>query len=260
MKVRWGLVLAAAAIPVALWMAPAAIGGTSKSAGGGAGAGFAARVAGPVAQWAKRSPGERGLGALLSSKPWRAPTSGPGAPTQRVLPTIRDRPTPGPILGAGPANLAGPPAIPPETVPTPVDFVPAVPVGPQPIGGPVWPAYYGPSLSPGGGPGGPFPGSPPVVPGEPGAPDVPVVPGVPEVPGGPEVPVVPVIPGVPVTPVFPGGPGDGPSTPPTPPLPPSAVPEPATWLMMIVGFFSIGLSIRRARLRPAPAWRRRDPR
>lgn len=118
--------------------------------------------------------------------------------------------------------------------------------------------YGGGPVPPGGPPGGP-PTEPPVTP-----PDVPVVnpPPTEPPPGGPptEPPVGP--PGGP-----PVGPPDGPPTgPPTgppvgppeeppvgppvgPPTPPSTpVPEPATWAMLILGYFGLGAALRSARL------------
>lgn len=261
MKARWGLAAAAVAIPAALWMAPVAIGGdrTSSSTSGGAQTGHSARVVDPLALWAQRSPGVRALGALLNSKPGSGPIAGSGGPpTQRVLPTIRDRPRPGPIAGGEPAGPTGPTGSPPEPLPPPPGFLPGAPILPEPVGAPPWypdgPGFTGGS---GGGLGGPFPSFPPVGPGTPDvplAPDVPMTPDVPlapDGPGGPDGPVVPGVPVAPVTPVVPGGPGDWPTSPPIPPFPPSAVPEPGTWLMMILGFFAIGISIRRARGRRA---------
>lgn len=44
------------------------------------------------------------------------------------------------------------------------------------------------------------------------------------------------------------GPGPGPTPPVIPPVnPPGGVPEPATWAMMIIGFFSVGAAMRRRR-------------
>ncbi len=57
----------------------------------------------------------------------------------------------------------------------------------------------------------------------------------------PEPPIFP-----PSSPPEPPRPGPDPKDPPPPPPPDSAVPEPATWAMMLVGFFAIGGAIRRA--------------
>nr|WP_293860024.1 PEPxxWA-CTERM sorting domain-containing protein [Sphingomonas sp. SCN 67-18] len=57
--------------------------------------------------------------------------------------------------------------------------------------------------------------------------------------GGP--PGTPGFPFVPGSPGGPGGPsGPNPPTPPNPPGPPPAVPEPAAWIQMIIGFGVIG--------------------
>lgn len=58
-----------------------------------------------------------------------------------------------------------------------------------------------------------------------------------------------------------GGPapiGEGPITPapPTPPLITSAVPEPSTWMLLLIGFAAVGASIRRAKASQAPGRRR----
>jgi hypothetical protein len=65
--------------------------------------------------------------------------------------------------------------------------------------------------------------------------------------GGGTTPAAVVPPGPPpvVPPVVPP-----PVPPPPPPVPP--IPEPATWLSMILGFFVVGVAIRRARFRPKP--------
>jgi hypothetical protein len=44
-----------------------------------------------------------------------------------------------------------------------------------------------------------------------------------------------------------------PFSPPTPPHPPGAVPEPATWAMLIVGFFGLGAQLRRSNRRARSA-------
>jgi hypothetical protein len=97
-----------------------------------------------------------------------------------------------------------------------------------------------------GGGGGLYPGGGYPIVGFPG------VPGFPGFPGGPVgpiviVPVTPGTPGTPGGPDVPGGPGT-PGTPGTPVTPPpSAVPEPASWAMMVLGFGFAGGAIRRRR-------------
>lgn len=208
----------------------------------GATTALAALAADPLSLFAMRSPGRRSPGALLNSKPPRAPTEEP--PTQRVLPTVRERPKPPPLAGDEPG--APPMALPPDTLGPPPSLLPGSPAGPAPVGGTPFYPYFGPPLigGPGGGPGGPYPQVPPIIPGGPDGP-----PSEPDGPIAPSNPDVPVVPGTPEFPIVPGGP-DGPTPPPPgPPLPPSPVPEPATWLMMILGVFSIGQALRRARIR-----------
>lgn len=54
--------------------------------------------------------------------------------------------------------------------------------------------------------------------------------------------------------VIPGGGGGGGTTPVEPPPPPPAVPEPATWLNLLLGFAALGWALRRGRRRkPAHA-------
>jgi hypothetical protein len=62
-------------------------------------------------------------------------------------------------------------------------------------------------------------------------------------PGGPTGPIILVPPVVPPTP----------PTPPVPPIPPVAVPEPASWMTMMLGMALVGRSIRRRRGRTRPA-------
>lgn len=113
---------------------------------------------------------------------------------------------------------------------TPGGFVPGGGPGVTPVGGFVFP---------GGGPGGPGgPGQPPV--GPPTQP--PVIPPdqPPVVPPDQPPPVIPPV--IPPPPVFP------PVVPPVvPPVitPPGGIPEPATWAMMITGFFGVGVALRR---------------
>lgn len=244
MKIRWGWA-AVAVVPVLVWMSAAAMGG---GADGGGSRTLAAVVGDPLSFLAKRSPGGRGAGALLSTKPHRAAVGAAAAPpAQRVLGRVRERPPIIPPLegvapmAAAPSDM-GPLASIAQPGVTPGGATPVF--GGPPMGEPGLP-YTGPD---GGGP----------TPTLPGTPEVPVVPVVPIVPGVPVLPpVVPVVPVVPVEPVVPGGPPDRPVTPIPPVVPvipggpvspptPSAVPEPASWVIMLVGFFTVGWSIRRS--------------
>lgn len=155
-------------------------------------------------------------------------------------------------------------ALPPEAKPAAQRLLDEI-AGPEPVGelaptqlaanegapalgapGAGWPiGFGGPGGRSGGGGGG---GQPPGGGGEP-----PVVPPT-EPPVGPPVgpPVVPEIP--PIPPVTPEPPVVPPVVPPVipPVIPPvSAVPEPATWAMMIIGFFGLGAAIRSNRARPS---------
>lgn len=80
-----------------------------------------------------------------------------------------------------------------------------------------------------------------------------LAPGAPPVGGNPPLPI-PGVPGGAIIPPPPGGGGGGgggnPPPPPGPPPPPpvvTPVPEPATWIMMIVGVGMIGWQLRRRR-------------
>lgn len=140
----------------------------------------------PASIFSGRSPGERGPGALTSSKPhlttWQ--------PSERVLSPVLERP-----------GTAGQPA--PASLPEQVA------------------AAIGPGASPAaGGPGG-------------GIAPVPLpIPGLPGSSGG----IIPL-----------GGGGSGGGNPLPPPPVVTAVPEPATWIMMIAGVALIGLQLRRRR-------------
>jgi hypothetical protein len=170
-----------------------------------------AALKGPLDLFAERSPGGRGARALISIKPIKGPH-------ERVLSTVRERPAgippvvDSPIFTAS-AAVASIPMIPPQYDSQPVDRFFAPP-----------PAAFFP-----GSPQGFIPGSPPqgLVPGSP--PSEPIVP-----PTGPDVPPIIVGPPPPGTPV-------PPSVPETPPPVTIVLPEPATWAMMILGLFAIGL-------------------
>jgi hypothetical protein len=164
----------------------------------------------PLALFAERSPGRRDARALHPLKSIKGPH-------ERVLSTVRERPIPPavdlPVFAAVPEPVASIPIIPPQ-----YDTQPAGQITPPAAFFPGPPAF--------------FPGPPPFFPGSP-----PLTPGFP--PTGPGVPPVTVVP---------------PSTPETPPIVPEtptppvtiALPEPATWAMMILGLLAIGLR-RRAR-------------
>jgi hypothetical protein len=159
--------------------------------------GIIAALEDPLALFAERSPGERGAGPLLSTKP--------GGPAERVLSGVRDR---DPAAGA-------PPAVAPITP----DDIAALGNGVPGDGG-----------LPGGGdaPGQALGNASPFF-----APFTPAGFGDPGDPGIVRSPTPP---------------GDGPPGFPPPPLGGvTAVPEPATWAMLILGFFGIGAALRRRR-------------
>lgn len=181
MKRRRGLALAVVALTALTWAATVAV--SRSGAGERSMAVLTALVRDPLSLLAMRSPGERGAGALLSSKPFRA-SRPDDAPVERVLSVVRERP---PFAYGAPMSLRElePPVM--EGLPPEPDFLPTIPFGPE-IEGPViveWPSPLWP-------------------------------------------------PGL-------GGGGDGGKPPPQTP-----VPEPATWTMMILGFFAAGFMIRRA--------------
>ena len=166
--------------------------------------GIIAALADPLALFAARSPGERGAGALLSTKP--------GGPAERVLSEVRDR---DPAAGDPPADPVAP--ITPDDVAALGNGVPSDGGLPGGAGGPG---------GGGGAPGGVSPFFAPFTP--------------------------PSFGGAPRGPGFAGPPpGDGPPgigiIPPPPLGGVSTVPEPATWAMLILGFFGAGAALRRAR-------------
>lgn len=155
-----------------------------------------------------------------------AELAGPTAPRQEVEgaapptvePGVVDTPTPGPDFPGGPPT-GGPPIVP----------------GPPGIGGPGTPGGPGnPPVAPPGPPVVP-PDTPPVVP--PLGPPAPLVIDQPP-PGPPGTPPTDVPPGV-IRPEF------------TPPIVPAAIPEPASWAMLLLGFFGLGVGLRLRRSRAA---------
>ena len=142
----------------------------------------------PLSLFAGRSPGERGAGPLLSTKPG-------GGPQERVLSTVRDR------------DPTGDPAAPPEPGLLPDAGLPGAPAGDGALpSGAVADDQFGPF-------GAPFSAF--------NAPPGEINPG--------RALIAP---------------------PPTDPVT-SAVPEPATWAVMILGFFAVGWAMRRrAHLQP----------
>lgn len=183
----------------------------------------------PMTLFAERSPGGRAEGALLPTKP----------PRERVLSTIRERDPAGTLPGVEDPVVAGVPEAGAPGGPAPEERVlsgerEGLPGGGAPggFGGPGGFAPFG------GAPGGLIPENfATAPPGGPGDPGVPGDPG-PDGPGNP-------IPGTPPGLLDPGPGPDGPGIPPGLPGGGSPVPEPATWAMMLLGFFAIGAAIRR---------------
>jgi len=163
----------------------------------------------PLSLFAERSPGGRGLGALLSTKAGFKPH-------ERVLSTVRERPdippeANSPVFSA-PQALESPPGTLPEDQVTgpaasgpPFSNTPFLYPGPPPEGVPPTGTPPGEGIPPGGTP----PGGPP--------------------PQGP--------PDTPTTPPTTSGP------------PPDTIliPEPATWMMLVAGIVAIGMAARRRR-------------
>jgi len=153
----------------------------------------------PASIFSGRSPGERGPGALTSSKPHLSTWQ----PSERVLSPVLERP-----------GTAGPPA--------PAELPEQVAAALGPVGSPA-----------AGGPGGGIVPVPLPIPGVPGSSGGIIPPGGGGSSGGGS-----------------GGGGSSGGNPPPPPPPPpvvTAVPEPATWIMMIAGVALIGLQLRRRR-------------
>lgn len=168
----------------------------------------------PLTLFAERSPGGRAEGALLPTKP----------PRERVLSTIRERDPTGTLPGVDDPVVAGVPETAGPGGPAPEERVLSGERDGFPGGGGGAPGGFAPF---GGAPGGLIPENF-VTPGDPGTPGGPGDPG----PGdpGPGGPDNPGLPGPPPGLLDPGG---------------APVPEPATWAMMLLGFFAIGTAIRR---------------
>ena len=166
--------------------------GKVGTAAGGGGALMAA-LEDPLALFEARSPGGRGAGTLLSTKPGLAAAG----PEERVLADVRQR-DPGIAPGTDPVFGIGPDAIAPGGSP-PLDDPGAG--GPSSGGSPSDPPSGDSFGAPGSSPFFSNPGQALIQPPSAGAP-----------PGDPGIP---------------------------------AVPEPATWAMLIIGFFAIGSVLRR---------------
>jgi hypothetical protein len=178
-----------------------------------------------LALLAERSPGSRPNGALIASKPLAQSAA---RPRQYAMPRLRERVAPGGL--AAPVQSFGQPAalFPRDASAVPLENIPSV-TGPG--------SYY---PFPGGGdlPGGII--IPPVATGT-------IPPGLGTPPGGGGL--------------LPGGSNNPPgnSVPPGVGRPnspaPTAVPEPATWLNLIIGFGAVGMVMRAKRWKPASrAW------
>lgn len=171
----------------------------------------------PLSLFAERSPGGRAEGALIPVK-------------ERVLSTVRERDPAGTLPGVEDPVVAGVPEGAAPAGPAPEERVlsgerEGLPGGGAPggVGGPGGFAPFG------GGPGMLAPENFATAPPDTGGPGDPGDPGL--VPGGPGNPGIPGVP--------PGLPGGG-----------APVPEPATWAMMILGFFAIGAALRRRNALP----------
>jgi len=177
-RVAYGVSLAAC-ISAASWISTSALGGNLAAGGSMAAVGTVLRD--PLALFGARSPGERGAGALLSSKPFGVDDR---EPVEQALATGPERPPSIYPLAGLPIGVEAPELTP---LMLPGDLLP--PMDP-----------FSPELD------------------EP-VEDVPIL-------VGPDLVVV-------------VGGGDE-------LLPPSQAPEPMTWAMMVLGFFALGASIRRA--------------
>jgi len=172
----------------------------------------------PLSLFAERSPGRR-AGPLLSTK-------AKAGPHERVLSTVREREPANPVFAEAPAPIADIPIIPPQYDAPPLDIATGEPQPFFPATPPVPPGFFIPGELPGtNNPPGNPPGNPPDNP--PGTP-----PGNPPGENPPGTPPGENPPGPPITP-----PGNPPVVTP--------IPEPATWTVMVLGLFALGMAARR---------------
>lgn len=214
----------------------------------------------PLRLFAERSPGVRGDGVLLSIKPERMAA----IPHERVLSGVRERdpapfiapdipdyivPAQDPGTGGALPNVAsdnpgsgtGNPGFGPSPVPPLRRRLGAIPQGQ---------AAGAPPVLPGGAGDGVTPEDPaiglPLLPADAGDGVTPLDPGLVLPPAAPALPIIaladpPLIPGLVSDPPTDPGPGSGPTIPPDTTQGPgtTAVPEPATWTMMLLGLIAV---------------------
>jgi len=180
------------------------------------------------------------------------------SPAIQALPPAAEKPPAQVLLDA----LTGPAVAPPAPT-TPNDYISGTPDDEGGGGGPFFPAGGGvpggftsggggqpPIVPPGGGqPPPPDTGLPPILPPDGGQPPIILPPGPPGPPDTGEPPILPPETGQPPI----GPPGEPPILPPGGDGgPPPGVPEPATWAMLILGFFGLGGALRRQNPRRRP--------
>lgn len=172
-----------------------------------------------------RSPGTRPDGALIASK---AIAQAGTMPRQYAMPKTRERATPGGLASPGPVAGSAAPFVPRGISALPLSRISNVTA----------PGAYNPFPGSGSDPGGI------IIPVESSAAVPPVVGGPPVDSNPPGIGVPPDV-GVPPGVVVPPDGGGGGGTPP----PPVAVPEPVTWMSLIIGFGLTGAMIRLRRRR-----------
>ncbi|MFN3514933.1 MAG: hypothetical protein ACK41C_17940 [Phenylobacterium sp.] len=144
MKSRWGAAAVAGILAVAS-ISAVAVGRSVEDEESGAP--LTAMLRDPLALLAMRSPGERGPGALLNSKPPRAKAE--PAPVERVLSTVRERPAAiEPLEAAAPVIEPLPAVF--DILPPGAEFVPVDALNDE--GSPGWRSpWWSPGPSGGGG-------------------------------------------------------------------------------------------------------------